>query len=167
MHEPDKNLVLIGMPGVGKSTIGVLLAKAVSRPFIDTDLLIQTAEGARLQDIIDEKGLAAFLDIEERCILGLAWTNAVIATGGSVVYSARAMDHLKRRGVVVYLELPLDELERRVVNMGSRGIVIAPGQTFASLYAERTPLYRCYADLTVPCAGLSHEQVVDAILRSF
>jgi shikimate kinase len=166
MLEPVKNIVLIGMPGVGKSTIGVLLAKAASRPFVDTDLLIQAAEGVRLQDIIDEKGLNAFLEIEERRVLELDCTNAVIATGGSVVYSPRVMDRLKRGGVVVYLELPLDELERRVVNMGSRGIVIAPGQTFASLYAERTPLYHQYADVIIPCAGLTHEQAVDALLRA-
>lgn len=148
------------MPGAGKSTVGVLLAKALSRTFVDTDLIVQAAEGRRLQDIIDEDGLDAFRAIEERHVLAIDVDNAVIATGGSVPYSEKAMAHLKANGTVVYLQLPLEEVLRRITNMDSRGIAIAPGQSFEALYAERLPLYERYADITIACNGLTHEQVV-------
>ena len=159
------NIVLIGMPGVGKSTVGVLLAKALSKAFLDTDLLIQSAEGRRLQDIIDFDGLAAFRAIEERRVAESNATNTVIATGGSVPYSERAMAALKADGTVVFLDLPLDELERRIDNMDSRGIAIAPGQTFAALYEERMPVYRRHADIRIDCAGMGHEDAVRAVLN--
>lgn len=158
------NIVLIGMPGVGKSTLGVLLAKALSRDFFDTDLIIQAAEGKRLQDIIDAHGLDAFLALEEENVLGLDAHGAVIATGGSVVYSDPAMAHLKRDAIVVYLSLPLADLERRITNMDSRGVVIAPWQSLADLYHERLPLYEHFADLTVDCVGLNHDQAVQAVI---
>ncbi len=161
---PPSNVVLIGMPGVGKSTVGVLLAKALSKAFLDTDLLIQSNEGRRLQDIIDADGLAAFRAIEERRIAELNAANTVIATGGSVPYSERAMASLKADGIVVFLDLPLDELERRITNMDSRGIVIAPGQTFAGLYEERMPVYRRHAGIRIDCAGMGHEGAVRAVL---
>lgn len=162
----DTNIVLIGMPGAGKSTVGVLLAKTLSRSFIDTDVHIQAREGARLQHIIDTKGLKTFRNIEEKHLLSLDCRKHVIATGGSAVYSAPAMDHLRAHGITVHMALPLAELERRITNLGSRGIVIEPGQSFANLYEERQPLYARYADLSVHCAGLTHEQTVESIVAA-
>ncbi len=162
----DQNIILIGMPGAGKSTIGVLLAKALSRDFVDTDLVIQTADGRRLQEMIDSGGLDDFLALEERHVLALNVQGAVIATGGSAVYSEKAMRHLKQRGTVVYLQLPLSHLEARITDMDSRGVVIAPWQNLADLYHERLPLYEHFADITVACAGLSHGRVVQAILQA-
>jgi len=167
MRDPRRNIVLIGMAGAGKSTVGVLLAKAMSRSFVDTDLAIQAAEGRRLQDILDTEGIDAFRQIEEKQVLALSVQGAVIATGGSVVYSPRAMAHLKASGALVYLCLPAEALEARVTNLDSRGIVMAPGQTFAEVYNERRPLYECYADLRIDCAGLSHEAVVQRIVAGF
>lgn len=166
MLNDDRNVVLIGMPGVGKSTAGVLLAKAISRSFIDTDVYLQAREGRRLQDIIDTDGLDRFRAIEENYILSLDCRGYVVATGGSVVYSARAMAHLRRSGLVVYLYLPLEPLYARVTNLDSRGVVMAPGQTFAELFDERQPLYAKYADVTIPCAGLNHDETVAAIIQA-
>ncbi len=161
----DDNIVLIGMPGVGKSTIGVLLAKAVSRGFLDTDVHIQSREGRRLQDIIDTDGLEAFLAVEERAVLSITCRSHVIATGGSVVYSDQAMRHLKTSGIIVYLDLPLPALEARVLNLDSRGVVMAPGKTFAGLYEERRPLYERHADIAIDCANLNHEAVVGRVME--
>lgn len=161
-----RNIVLIGMAGAGKSTVGVLLAKALSRQFIDTDLVIQAAEHRRLQDILDAEGLDAFRRIEERHVLGLDARGAVIATGGSVVYSAAAMAHLKRNGTAIYLQLDADTLERRVAGADPRGLAIAPGQSFRDLYAERRPLYEKYADITIDCSNLTHDEVVARIVRA-
>jgi len=158
-----QNLILIGMPGAGKSTVGVLLAKALSRDFVDTDVLIQAAESRRLQEIIDSDGLDAFLALEERHVLALELHGAVIATGGSVVYSDPAMTHLKRHGQVVYLKLPLPDLEARITDMDSRGVVIAPWQNLADLYHERLPLYEAFADITIDSAGLNQNQIVTRI----
>lgn len=151
------------MPGAGKSSIGVLLAKRLSYQFVDTDLLMQGEAHCRLQQIIAHHGLAAFMDLEERVVCRLAAHRSVIATGGSVVYSDRAMQRLGRIGRLVHLELPLELLQQRVRNMDTRGLVIDPGETFAALYARRMPLYRQYAELTIPCAGLSQEEVAAAI----
>jgi len=159
-----RNIVLIGMAGVGKSTVGVLLAKALSRQFVDTDLVIQAAEGRRLQDILDAEGLDAFRRIEEHHILALDGSDAVIATGGSVVYSEAAMAHLKKDSVAIYLKLDAATLESRVRGSDPRGLAIAPGQTFQDLYDERRPLYERYADVTIDCAGLTHDDVVRQIL---
>lgn len=158
------NIILIGMPGAGKSTIGVLLAKALSWDFVDTDLVIQAAEGARLQEIIDSRGLSAFRSVEEAHVLRLDADNTVISTGGSVPYSEKAMAHLKAKGIVVYLETTLDVLEKRIANMDSRGIARAPGQSFAKLYEERAPLYERYADITIVCGDKGHERIVQSIL---
>lgn len=163
MNESN-NIVLIGMPGVGKSTVGVLLAKALSRNFTDTDVFIQSLECRRLQDILDGHGKDTFLALEERYVLTLDLQGHVIATGGSVVYSQPAMEHLRDRGIIVHLDLPFDVLERRINNLPSRGVVMASGQTLRTLYDERQPLYRHYADIAVPCEGLGHDEVVLAIL---
>ncbi|NIA16032.1 MAG: shikimate kinase [Nitrospiraceae bacterium] len=160
----DVNIVLIGMPGVGKSTVGVLLAKALSWDFIDTDVHIQARERRRLQDLIDTEGMGAFRQREETAILSIDCRHHVIATGGSAVYGAEAMRHLKSSGIVVYLFLPLDPLQARVTNLDSRGVVMAPGQTFAELFEERRPLYERYADVTVDCTGLNHDEVVARVL---
>jgi shikimate kinase len=154
------------MPGVGKSTLGVLLAKVTSRDFIDTDVYIQAREGRALQTIIDAEGADVFRQIEERRVSALRCHNTVIATGGSVVYGERAMVHLRSLGAIVHLHLPVAALLGRLVDFGSRGVVMAPGQTLESLFAERDPLYRRYADVTVDCAGLSHEAAVQAIMMA-
>jgi len=161
--QPKANLVLIGMPGSGKSTVGVVLAKQTSRNFVDTDVLIQTSQQRTLQDIVDNDGYAALRQIEEDVILGLAVQSHVIATGGSAVYSPRAMAHLKANGVVVFLEVDLATLESRVGDFSTRGLAGPPGQSFAELFAERYELYRKHADITINAAGLSHEGVASRI----
>ncbi len=164
--EKDKNIVLIGMPGAGKSTVGVLLAKAMGRYFLDTDVFIQAVQGRSLRELIETEGLAGFCEIERQYAGCVDIKNAVIATGGSVVYYESAMRHLKSGGVVVYLEIALEELERRLTDMAGRGVVIEPGQTLGSLYKKRRPLYEKYADVTINTAGQNHEQVVEAVLRA-
>ena len=161
----DTNLVLIGMPGVGKSTVGVLLAKATSRAFLDTDVYIQAKEGRSLQQIIDQEGRGNFCRTEEQHVLSLNCRSTVIATGGSVVYYAQAMRHLSSSGIIIHLDLNLSALESRLTNLDSRGVVMAPGQTLSQLFAERQPLYQKYSNLTVNCAGRTHEQVVAEITR--
>jgi shikimate kinase len=159
----DKNIVVIGMPGVGKSTVGVLLAKALGRYFLDTDVLIQAIQGRSLQKIIDLDGLTAFHKIEEDYVLCIDLTNAVIATGGSVVYSEKAMRHLATHGVIVHLDLPVDRIEQRIQNLPTRGVVMEKGQTIRSLYDLRQPLYRQYAQITIDCTDKTHEQIVAEI----
>ena len=159
------NLVLIGMPGVGKSTVGVLLAKALSRDFLDTDVYIQAQEGRTLQEIIDRDGLESFRRIEERHVRSLKCRSSVIATGGSVVYYPAAMAHLRASGRVIHLDLGLPALRKRLINLPTRGVVMVPGQTLGQLFAERQPLYRKYAHLTIDCSGCSHEDMVRKIVR--
>lgn len=158
-----QNIILIGMPGAGKSTIGVLLAKTLGKAFIDTDLLIQAKEKQLLQELIDEQGIDVFLKIEEAVILGLQADNAVIATGGSVVYSDKAITHLKQNGIIVYLKLNYEEIEQRIKNMASRGIVIGKGQSLFDLYRERIPLYERKADLVLDCSGKPIEESVQSV----
>lgn len=159
------NIVLIGMPGAGKSTVGVLLAKTLGYAFLDTDLVIQRREGALLQALVDSMGVDAFLDAEAAAICSVDARRTVIAPGGSAVCRAGAMEHLKRLGRVVYLRLPLEELETRLSNISSRGIAMAPGQTLADVFAFRAPLYQRWADLTVVVgAGQGLEQTVQAVL---
>jgi shikimate kinase len=157
------NLILIGMPGAGKSTVGVLLAKQFGLDFIDTDLLLQRQEGMRLQQVITLKGLDSFRKAEEQMLLALNCENTVIATGGSVIYSEPGMAHLKTLGKRIYLHISLPQLTQRIADMGERGILMARGQSFADLYDERTPLYSRYADLDVPIDDLGVEEVLKKI----
>lgn len=159
-----KNLVLIGMPGAGKSMVGVLLAKTLRKRFVDTDLLIQETTGRHLQEIIDTDGVDAFMKTEEEIVLRHTFHNTVIATGGSVVYSPKAMAHLKSDGIVVYLSVTFEEMTRRLRNITTRGIVLHPGQTLRDLYDERVPLYERYADITVDCTGEHFEEIVHLII---
>ena len=159
-----KNVILIGMPGAGKSTMGVILAKALRMTFVDTDIVIQERDGRLLQEIIDAEGPDAFLKIEEEAILALRCRNAVIATGGSVVFSERAMEHLGAHGIFVYLRIPFEGMEKRLKNAGARGIVLHKGQGLHDMYNERVPLYRKYAGITVDCSGRDFEDCVGDVL---
>ena len=160
------NIILIGMPGAGKSTVGVLLAKTLGYAFLDTDLVIQQREGALLQPLVDSLGVEAFLDVEADAICSVECRGTVIAPGGSAVCRERAMSHLRALGRIVYLHLPLEELERRLSNISTRGIAMAPGETLADLFARRAPLYRNYADLTVDVGRQSLEETVALVLRA-
>jgi len=159
-----KNIVLIGMPASGKSTAGVLLAKSLGMPFVDIDLLIQQQEAMLLQHIIDTKGLAAFLEAEEKAVLNNTFEGSVIATGGSAIYSQAGMNKLKNSGTLIYLELPLKDIEKRLSNIKTRGVAIQKQQTINELYNERRPLYEKYADITLDCEGMDIEQVVSEIM---
>ena len=161
-----QNIILIGMPGSGKSTVGVLLAKALGLDFIDTDLTLQQREGALLQDIINDRGTEVFLDLEQAAICSVQCKNSVISPGGSCVCRERSMAHLKELGRIVYLRLPLEELEARLNNISTRGIAMEPGQTLSDLYDYRTPLYERWADVVVDSAGQSLEETVAATLRA-
>lgn len=159
------NIVLIGMPGVGKSTVGVILAKMIGYQFIDADLLIQKQEGKLLHEIIAEKGTCGFIEIEERVNASIEASHTIIATGGSVVYGKKAMEHLSRIGTVVYLKVPYDTLEKRLEDIKGRGVVLKEGQTLRTLYDERTPLYEKYADIEISEDGLNVEQTVEKLLE--
>lgn len=158
-----KNIVLIGMSGAGKSTLGVLLAKAMGMGFIDTDILIQQKENRKLQEIIDKDGTEYFLKAEEEVLLTLQADNCVIATGGSAVYSEKGMAALLQNGEAVYLEVPFDELEKRLVNITTRGIVIKNGKTLRELFEEREPLYEKYSGIKLLCAGKTIEECVEEL----
>ena len=155
------NIVLIGMPGVGKSTVGVILAKTLGMNFVDTDLVIQKKEKKLLREIISEKGVDGFLNTEEAIVSNVNVSNSVIATGGSVVYGRKAMEHLKDIGTVVYLKLSLEAVSARLSDIKGRGVVLKPGQTFEALYDERVRLYEEYADITIDEEGLTIEQTVE------
>lgn len=159
------NIVLIGMPGVGKSTVGVILAKMIGYQFIDADLLIQKQEGKLLHEIIAEKGTDGFIEIEERVNASIEASYTIIATGGSVVYGKKAMEHLSRIGTVVYLKVPYDTLEKRLEDIKGRGVVLKEGQTLRTLYDERTPLYEKYADIEISEDDLNVEQTVEKLLE--
>ncbi len=160
------NVILIGMPGVGKSTAGVVLAKLLGYEFVDADLLIQKQEGRLLHEIIAQEGRAGFLAIENQVNAGINTQKAVIATGGSVVYGAEAMEHLKSMGTVVYLKISYETLERRLHNMKGRGVVLKIGQTLRDLYEERTPLYEKYADLIVNQEQRDVEETIRQIVAA-
>lgn len=162
-----KCITLIGMPGSGKSTIGVLLAKLLGLDFVDTDILIQTREGALLQNVLDRRGVEDFLELEADVLCSLSYPHgAVVAPGGSCVSRRRAMEHLKQLGSVVYIKLPYEAIEPRITNLDTRGIAFRPGETLRDLYDARTPLYEQYADITVETEGLSLEQSAAAILKA-
>jgi shikimate kinase len=169
-HQPGNDemktgVVLIGMPGVGKSTVGVLLAKRLGLDFLDSDVFIQSREGRQLWEIIQQESHTGFCSIEERHVLSLSPFGCVIATGGSVVYSESAMAHLRSGGRIVHLDLAPDILHRRLENMDARGVVRAPGQTVADLYRERNPLYCRYEEFRIDCGTMTPDEVVAAIAR--
>jgi shikimate kinase len=160
------SVVLIGMPGAGKSTVGVLVAKRLGLVFVDTDLLVQERAGRRLQQILDEQGYQAVRRLEEDAALGLGATDAVIATGGSVVYSARAMRHLAGLGVVVHLKAGLGVLAARIDDYDRRGIANPAGLGLEEIFRERAPLYERCADAVVEVDGLTHEEAARAVVAA-
>lgn len=162
-----ENIILIGMPGVGKSTAGVVLAKLLGYKFIDTDLLIQQEEHRLLHEIIAREGTEGFLAIENRVNASIEAEHAVIATGGSVVYGREAMEHLKSIGTVVYLRLSYPVLEKRLSDIEGRGVVLRCGQTLRGLYQERVPLYEQYADIVVDEENRNVEETIRQIVTAY
>lgn len=158
-----RNIILIGMPASGKSTAGVVLAKVLGCDFIDTDLLVQNREGRRLEELIREKGIERFLDIECEVCRTLQAENTVIATGGSVIYREPAIRHLKELGAMVYLSVDFETLRNRLYNVMERGVVLRDGQTLKDLYRERTALYERYADIIVEEGSQTLEETVSAV----
>lgn len=158
-----RDLILIGMPGAGKSTVGRTIAKGAGLPFWDTDEILEQRVGAPLQKIIDGRGIAVFKELEEQCLCSLTSNGGVIATGGSVVYSKAGMAHLKRLGQLVFLEVELAELERRLGDAKQRGLVRAPGQSLKSVFGERNDLYIHFADYRVACLGQSISSLARAV----
>lgn len=160
-----QNIILIGMPGCGKSTVGVVLAKILGYNFIDSDLLIQNREGRLLRNIIEEKGREGFHKIEEEINSSINVSNTVIATGGSVIYGRKAMEHFKTEGKIIYLKLTSETITERLGDITDRGISKKDGQTIAELYNERTPIYEKYADIVLNTEGLSIRDTVSEIIK--
>lgn len=158
-----KNIVLIGMPGAGKSTVGVVLAKNLGMSFVDSDLLIQEQKGKKLSELIEEHGNEGFLQIEEEVNASINLQNTIIATGGSAVYSEKAMKHLKKIATVIYLQLSEPAIEDRLGDLTKRGVVLPDGFTLQDLYNERVPLYEKYADIVIRCDDISIRRIVDVI----
>lgn len=163
----EKNIILIGMPGVGKSTVGVVLAKKLGYSFVDADLVIQSWEGKLLHEIIEERGVEGFWMLEEAVGESMDVRRTVIATGGSAVYGENAMAHYRQIGTVVYLSLPLEGIRERLGDLTERGVTLRDGQDLDGLYVERQPLYERYADVTVDCEGLSIREIVEQIAAGF
>lgn len=161
----SKNIILIGMPGAGKSTVGVVLAKKLGYAFLDSDLVIQSREGRLLHEIISEQGVEGFWAAEEAANLSIEADRTVIATGGSVIYGHRAMKHLKQIGTVIYLKLSCRAVADRLGDLDERGVTLRDGQGLTELYAERVPLYEKYADFTVDCEHLAIREIVEVISR--
>ena len=159
----QRNIVLIGMPGAGKSTTGILLAKNLGMDFMDTDIVIQNTQHKTLQAIIEDDGYLALRAIEESVISGLVCHNTVIATGGSAVYSAAAMHYLKKNATLVYLNVTLEQLRLRIHNYDDRGIAMAPGQTFEALFEERAKLYHQFADIIIHSSQQTAQQTTHNI----
>ncbi len=160
------NIILIGMPASGKSTVGRRLAKKLNMDFVDTDNLIEESEGMRLQDIIDNKGNKSFWEVEEKILCSLDCCDTVIATGGSAVLFPKAIEHMKKMGAIVYLEQSIDRLKKRLYNLDSRGVTLDEGESIESLYNYRVPLYKRYSDTTVDVANKSVEDVASEIIKS-
>lgn len=161
------NIVLIGMPGCGKSTVGVILAKTLGIGFVDTDLVIQQREKRLLQNIIDSDGIETFLDCEAEAVKSLECENSVIATGGSVIFREDAINHLKKNGKVFYLNVPLDEIKKRLDNISTRGVAASKEQTIDDIFNERSLLYNKYADYVLDLDGFSAEQTVEKITKFY
>ena len=159
----QNSIILIGMPGCGKSTCGVLAAKALCKSFADTDLLIQAAEGAGLQTILNTQGPDYFALAEERILCGFHESNCVVATGGSAVYYEQAMTHLRELGTVIYLKISFEEMCSRISNITTRGILLRDGETLEDMFRAREQRYEEYADIILDCDTLSVEQAVSAI----
>jgi shikimate kinase len=159
------NITLIGMPAVGKSTVGNLLARKIGFDFLDSDDLIQTKEQKTLSQIITEKGIVQFLQIEENYIVSIACSNHVIATGGSVVYSRKAMEHLCKNSTIIYLSIDLDTLLTRLGDIASRGVAISHEKSIEALFKERSPLYNTYSDIKIECGSMTAKQVVEKAVQ--
>lgn len=160
------NIIFIGMPAVGKSTVGVVVAKRLGYHFIDTDIVIQEEEGKLLKEIIREKGIEGFLEVEDRINAGVEAHHSVISPGGSVVYCENAMKHYKEIGTVVYLQASFDTIKRRLGNAKNRGVVLRDGQTLKGLYEERVKLFEKYADITVSEEGMRLEETIENVLEA-
>lgn len=158
-----KNIVLIGMPGAGKSTVGVVLAKRLGYRFVDSDLVIQEKTRKLLHELITEHGVDGFLKIEEEINAGLDCEKCIIATGGSVIYGEKAMEHLREIGCVVYLKLSYEEIENRLGDLTARGVALKNGQTLRDLYNERCPLYEKYAHVVQECDSKQVRQIVEEL----
>ncbi len=163
MQKKKSNIVLIGMAGAGKSTVGAALAEVLHLDFVDIDKLIEKDQQASLQELLDQKGTAGFRALEEQVILAMQQQHHVIATGGSAIYSSAAMEHLKRSSLFVLLDVSFSVLEQRVGNFSTRGLVKTKAQSFSQLYDERLPLYHKYADIVTPCDGKTVTDICHAI----
>ena len=159
-----ENIILIGMAGAGKSTTGVVVAKIMQKDFIDGDLLIQKETGRGLQDIINEEGNDGFRKIEEKILSGIHVENTVLAPGGSAVYYPEVMEQFKKNGVVVYIHVPPEEIEKRLGNLATRGVTLEEGQSVADLYSQRQPLYEKFSDITICAGGKTLEETVEEIV---
>jgi shikimate kinase len=159
------NIILVGMPSCGKSTIGVVLAKTMNKGFVDTDITIQQQEGKPLQEIIDTCGNDYFHQVEEKVLLDFDGENTVVATGGSAIYFDRAMEKFRKKGIIVYLQVSLDTVLCRLNNIKTRGVTLEAGQTLEELYAQRVPLYEKQADVTIAADGCSVEEIVEKIIE--
>ncbi|MES2823843.1 MAG: shikimate kinase [Pseudomonadota bacterium] len=164
MNYYRNSLILIGMPGSGKSTLGALLTNALKKDLVDTDHLIKQQQHKSPQNILDEQGYLALRAIEEQILLQMQCPNHIVATGGSAVYSENAMHHLKQFGPIIFLDVSLQELLNRVQDMGTRGIARRPDQSFAELFAERRPLYQQYADIVIDCENKTPEAIIKEII---
>lgn len=160
-----KNIVLIGMPGAGKSTVGVVLAKRLGYRFIDSDLVIQEKYGKLLHELIEEHGVEGFWKIENDVNASLNVENAIIATGGSAIYGKEAMEHLREMATVVYLKLSYEEIQERLGDLNARGVTLKPGQDLQALYEERTPMYEKYAHITIACDNKMLREIVKEIAQ--